>query len=207
MKLLALDISKRAPGWSVIDFVEGTELHLARWGVIPNEKHTLTYGPYPDCYRLAASDVATPLLALIEEHNPDVVVVEETNLGKNRYTQKLLEFIHLSFQQLVRLHYPDMKLVYISSSQWRSTMGIGLTSAQKYQNGKLSRAKKSAEAKGLKVDKKALGIAGRVTKKHAAVNFVNDKFHLGFKVKDNDIAESICLGLAYINNSPVCDGT
>jgi hypothetical protein len=54
--------------------------------------------------------------------------------------------------------------------------------------------------------KKKSGIRGKWNKKMLAVNYVNFMFKLDFKLKDNDIAESICLGLAFLKGAAICDG-
>jgi hypothetical protein len=38
---------------------------------------------------------------------------------------------------------------------------------------------------------------GKIGKKHLSVRYVNDIFGLDFKIKDNDIADSICLASSY----------
>jgi Holliday junction resolvasome RuvABC endonuclease subunit len=41
-------------------------------------------------------------------------------------------------------------------------------------------------------------VAGKIGVKNLSVNYVNEFYNLKFKKKDNDIADAICLGLAYI---------
>jgi hypothetical protein len=59
---------------------------------------------------------------------------------------------------------------------------------------------------GIKVDKKSLGIKGEVTPKHLAVAFVNENYGLNFIVKDNDIADAICMGTSYLKGVKLCNG-
>ena len=42
---------------------------------------------------------------------------------------------------------------------------------------------------------------GKVTFKHLSVQYVNKEFKLEFKLKDNDIADSICLGVATLKQN------
>lgn len=42
-------------------------------------------------------------------------------------------------------------------------------------------------------------VVGKVDFKALSVELVNNHFNLSFKKKDNDIADSICLGLAFFS--------
>ena len=64
-----------------------------------------------------------------------------------------------------------------------------------------------SKAKKTGVNKKDLGIKGKVTKKHLAVRRANDLFNLTLIQKDNDVADSLLLGTAYFLGAEVCDGT
>lgn len=205
MRVLALDISTHA-GFAVLDGEMGQKPRLECMGVVQNLETVLAQGPYPWCYVTAASKLSLQLWNLAFKYKPDVVVIEETNLGKNRYTQKLLEFIH--FDTLMQLHtlLDTLKVVYISSSGWRSNLGLSMSKDDKKNNARLSKAKRAAADTGTKLDKKALGVRGRVKQKHLAIRYVNENFGLSLKVKDNDIADAICLGTAYFNNASLCDG-
>ncbi len=204
IKILALDISSHA-GYAVVE-VEGEEKKLIGYGIVEKKAGVKEYGPYPWSYLEVANEVANALMDLVQEHNPDVVVIEETNLGKNRYAQKLLEFIHATFLELASNRLTHNQVVYISSSAWRSALGLQMTKEQKKANAKLAKAKKEAQASGAKLDKKALGVRGKVTKKHLAVEHANKVFDLKLKVKDNDIADAICLALAHLAGAEQCDG-
>lgn len=227
MKLLGLDISTKA-GWAVLDSVEGGPPALKASGLVEKtKKNVLEYGPYPGCYKLAARDISSQLLALIGTHKPDVVVIEETNQGKNRYTQKLLEFIHkdvidgwddgsASYEVEVPCHacpeqhkrdfYP--KLVYISTGIWKHALGLKKPKDAKKNDELLKQAKGMAAAGTMTLAqaKKKLGIKGKWNKKMLAVNLVNETFGLNFKLKNNDEAEAMCLVLAFLKGAPVCDG-
>jgi Holliday junction resolvasome RuvABC endonuclease subunit len=198
MKLLALDLSTKT-GWSLFD-----EGKLLLYGKVKLEDPILAYGPYPWCYTKAANEMATLVWEIVSKSEPNVVVIEETNLGKNRYAQKALEFIHCSVLRI--LSTTDYKLVYLSSSSWRKALELSLTKEDKKNNAKLSKAKASASATGTKLDKKTLGIRGRINKKHIALRYVNKHFNLKLKVKDNDTADAICLGEAYLRGAVPCDG-
>lgn len=204
MRVLALDVSSRS-GWALFDVEEGKPVSAPILkGLVELEENILTYGSgvYPDNYTAAAVEMARRLSLLAVGYTPDVVVIEETNLGKNRYSQKFLEFVHCCLIAQLR---PRFLVKYISSSSWRSALGIALSKEDKKNNGRLSKAKRKA-GEGGKVDKKALGVKGKIGKKHLSVRYVNETFGLSFKMKDNDIADAICLGAAYVAGAEICDG-
>ena len=196
-KVLALDISSSA-GFA---YFHG-ELREYGLTALPNIIHS--YGQYPWSFHHAAKDMAARLYERVVHFNPDVVVIEETNLARARYSQKFLEFTHAYLLELLKVK--GVTVIYVSSSSWRSTLGLVMSKEDKRNNAKLSRAEKKAREAGTKVDKKSLGIRGKVGKKHLAIRYVNDTYGLNLKVKDNDIADAICLGTAYILDAPHCDG-
>jgi Holliday junction resolvasome RuvABC endonuclease subunit len=77
---------------------------------------------------------------------------------------------------------------------------------QKKSNTKLSKAKRAAAESGTKLDKAALGIRGKVTKKHLAVKYVNDTYGLSLRMSENDAADAIGLATAYTQNAVPCTG-
>jgi hypothetical protein len=204
MIVLALDISTKT-GYAVLN----ENLDLISKGLVRLPKKINEYGPYPWCYYTAAKDMADSLMELFVFHKPDFVVIEETNGSRARYTQKILEFLHYAF--LSSFFAPDLpdrfsKIKYVNSSEWRKVLGMLLSKEDKKNNQLLNKAKRNAKNSGLDLDKSKLGIKGKVTKKHLSVRYVNGKFGLALKIKDNDIADAICLGTAYISGANVCDG-
>jgi hypothetical protein len=203
MKVMGLDISTK-PGWSFLE-----DDRLVSFGNYALEKTIHEYGEYPWNYALAANEMSWMLFNKVLEIGPDVVIIEETNLGKSRYAQKILEFTHHCL--LVKLRgwleeKPDRKAIYLSSSAWRQALGLQMSKEDKRNNAKLSKAKKIAAEHGVKLDKKALGVKGKINKKHLALRYVNETFELNLKVKDNDAADAICLAAAYFKGATPCDG-
>ena len=209
MRILSLDISS-STGWALME--EGPR--VVEYGNVSLPKLIKDYGSYPLSYSDAAHVVAFALLLLVRHHAPDVVVVEETNKARARYSQKFLEFTHAYFLDCLRdFQYPRDHVKYISTSTWRKTLGLRLTAEQKKDNARLSRAKSKVrgqdgrvDAKKLNVEKKKLGIRGKVTWKHVAVSYAAERFGVDFKQKDNDVADALCLGSAFFAGAPVCDG-
>lgn len=202
-KILALDISTSA-GWAFLD--EGQPKKLIDFGMIVNEDKISGYGTYPESYVGAAEAMAIRLLELVLRFNPDKIVIEETNKGRSRYTQKILEFIHCTLLILLRRDNHIQKVVYVNTSDWRKITGVELSKEDKKQNTKLSKAKSAAKKKNEKLDKKSLGIRGKITKKHLAIRVANDLYDLQLKPKDDDIADAICIGTAWCYGVKHCDG-
>lgn len=171
MKILGLDISSNT-GFSLLH--EGV---LIDYGLISTPSFI---NPLQDLkYYAMAEHQAENIGALILSHNPDYIIVEQTNLGRSRDSQKLLEFIHCLFLQMSQWISVSEKIIYVDTSQWRSTLGIKLSKEQRLHN------------KGVK-NKTA---RGKITPKHLAVEYVNNRFGKTFKLVDNDICDAICLSL------------
>jgi len=206
MKVLALDISTKA-GWAYLEKDDADSIFGSiklEFGSIKLDHPVIAFGEYPWSYDKASEAMAAMLFDLVLRFSPDVIVIEETNLGKSRWSQKVLEFIHKSL--LIHLRGVTAKVIYLSSSSWRQALGLTMTKEDKKNNAKLSKAKKLATEKGISVDKKTLGVRGKINKKHLALRYVNDKFGLSLKVKDNDAADAICLAAAFLAGATPCDG-
>lgn len=207
MRVLALDASTHA-GWALLEGEPGdTKPAILEHGLIENDRGILEFGRYPDCYVHAATSISVRLYNLVAQLRPDAVVIEETSLGKARYSQKILEFIHCTLVGFLMQGYRGT-VAYISSSSWRQALKISLSTEDRKNNAKLSRVKSDAKKKGVSIHeaKKKAGVKGKINKKHVAVRYVNDVYGLGFKVKDNDRADAICLGVAYFVGAPCADG-
>lgn len=193
MKLLALDLSTKS-GYAL--FEDGV---LTGFGVLTAKKKVAEFGKYPFNYVIAADWMANKINdELISKINPDVVVIEQTNSARNRFSQKILEFIHKSVLSL--LQNTNIKVYYISSSIWRRTLGLGATKEDKKNNSLINKAAKQGKSK------KELGLKGKITPKHRAIRFVNETYNKDFKMKDNDLVDAICLGEAFLRGATICNG-
>ena len=200
MRVLALDLSSKT-GWAFFD--EGV---LKDRGLVQLGQPILSFCEYPWCYLEAARAQAEKVFAVVTSTQPDQIVIEETNAGRNRYTQKFLEFLHCRLLQLLE----GRNVVYLSSGVWRYKLGLKLSGMDKKKNARLAEMKRIAKKNGEKLDlkkvKEELGIRGRKGKKHLAVEFANTTYGLQLKMKDNDIADAICLGAALLRGAETCDG-
>lgn len=196
MKLLCLDISSKT-GWALFERKDA-QFRLVKYGLIQITTPTYSKLSYPHSFLASSFEYLEAVLKLIRETDCDLIVCEETNKSRNRYSQKLLEFLHFSTLSAALVLHREIK--YISTSEWRSTLNLRLTKDDKTNNKMVSKAKKES------LSKKDLGVVGKITPKHLSVRYCNAEFNLQFKQKDNDIADAICLGAAYFKGVSFCNG-
>jgi len=131
MRTLGLDISTRT-GWA---FMAPFQV-LASGLLVSKVDGDFTSAEYPYNYLDMAQFQAKQILQLIEKLDPEVIIIEETNKGRNRYSQKQLEFIHFAVAEAIRHHIKDgiRKLVYIDTSKWRSLLEIEMSKEDRDRN-------------------------------------------------------------------------
>ena len=180
VRILSLDISSKT-GWAVHE-----DLNLMNYGVIRVEikdfnvnKDPNKHESYPYNLLDASNEMARLLAKLIADINPDEIVIENTVKGRNRHTQRLLEWLHKAMIEEIRGL--NRRFYYLDPSEWRRILEIRLSNQDKKNNRLVSSGKKR----------------GRITKKHLSVRAANDLYGLKLKIKDNDIADAICLGRAF----------
>ena len=194
LKVMGLDLSGKT-GWSLFD---GSG-KLLNSGSLKKTTPKDIKTPYPWNFKMAADAVADEIIELIKKHKPNVIVVEESNSSKARYSQKILEFIHKSFLDKI-VDFSFVRVYYINTISWRSSLGLAATKEDKKNNRLVNKAK--AEGK----TKKEVGLKGKITHKHRSVRFVNATFGLSLKMKDNDAADAICIAMAFIKGVDICEG-
>lgn len=210
VRVLALDMSSRL-GYAVYENGK-----LKDYGVSLADGEVLkSHGnqKYPWWLMQNVMAMKDKVRQLVEKYGPDHVVIEETNLGKQRYSQKFLEWLH--FNVVAYLHvmvttrgWPQT-VTYISSSVWRKTLGLRLSKEDRKNNQKVRKIKNdSAISKELKSQLlKDLGVRGKKTQKHLSCEYVKQKYGFELKVStENDIADAICLGDAYLAGASPCTG-
>jgi hypothetical protein len=180
MKILSLDISSKS-GWALHKDDQLLEYGLIRVEVKDfNVNKDVNKSPlYPYNLLDAANEMGQRLLDIVLKIEPDKIVIENTVKGKNRHTQRLLEWIHKEVTE--RLRSKNISFHYLDPSEWRSILEIRLTNEDKKNNRLVNSGKKR----------------GKVTKKHLSVRAANHLYSLNLKIKDNDIADAICLGRAF----------
>jgi hypothetical protein len=193
---VALDISTKT-GFAIF-----SDKSLINYGTIFQEKSPLQFGPYPIGFVLFAEKVSQDVLSLVQGSGAKEVVIEETNASRQNYSQKILEFIH--FAVVKALHSNDIKINYVRTGVWRQITDSNQSSEEKKLNAKISRIKKKTGKKIAKIDGK---VVGKKTRKHSSLRSFASHFGIELKRKEEDAAEAALLGLAFIRNAPVCDGT
>jgi archaellum biogenesis ATPase FlaH len=203
MRVLALDVSTKT-GFAILDGEPGLIPVIKSFGVLENEMKVRGFRgeKYPWDFMAAAKRIASSVEDLLVNEKFDYFVIEETNSGgrASRYSQKILEWLHFAILEV--LDRQDGQVIYINSAEWRRVVGARLTREDKALNAKVSRLKKSGDKEALH----ALGVRGKINKKHVALRYVNNSFKLDLKVKDNDIADAICEGVSFFLGAAHCDG-
>lgn len=197
MRILSLDISSQT-GFAF--FESSKHIDSGTIKMEETEISSIKSLPYPSSYIKRSERIADLLMEKVRAVSPETIVIEETNKGKARYTQKLLEFIHLQFLQKVTRELPQVRIVYLNTSQWRKTLNIKASKEDKKNNALVNKAKNGKQSK------KDLGVKGKITTKHLAIRFVNQTLGLDLKMKDNNTADAIALNLAYQMGASVVVG-
>lgn len=125
---------------------------------------------------MRAKTMANLIKEKCDQIKPDKIYVEQTNAGRFRMSQKELEFIHFAFLDAVMKDYGE-RVVYVDTSGWRSELQIKLNKNQRLHNKKV----RQRQARG------------KITTKHLSVWWVNQRYGLKLKIKDNDVADAICV--------------
>jgi Holliday junction resolvasome RuvABC endonuclease subunit len=138
-----------------------------------------------------AEIVADYVKTLLTQYQVDVIAIEQTNGSRNRTTQKFLEFIHFAVLATIdRECCRSNKVVYVDSSKWRSICGQYMNKDQCKHNQKVR------DKKAIPMELCGIKASGKITKKHLSVAWVNQKFGLHLKLKDNDAADAISMAYA-----------
>jgi hypothetical protein len=189
-RVLSLDASTKT-GWALF-----VDRELLKSGALPKvkvEDFNVNKDPqkspkYPWNIMDAAEAMSRLMADLVAEHKPDYVVIENTNKGKNRNTQRLLEWIHYVWVRNMR-HLPIV-LKYMDTSEWRSLVGLWMTK----EDTKRNREVKAGKTKDPETGKRR----GKLNKKHLAVRMTNELYGKKLKLKDNDEADAILMGRAFL---------
>ncbi len=181
MRILAIDLST-STGWSFYNegkYIESgllPKVYVEDFNVNDHPNHSPLY-PY-NIIR-AAKTVGHQVAELLAKFHPERVVIENVVHGRNRHTNRVLDWCHYVFIEEVK---GDIPMTYMDPSHWRSVLELRLNKDQKKNNRDVSAGKKR----------------GRINRKHLAINYVNERFGLKLKMKENDVADAIGLGAAYV---------
>ena len=150
-RILSLDVSSKT-GYAVLDIDEDEDktllgMQLFDYGLVRMPTPLDEAGIYPWNYLAASKEMGVELCKLVAKYDPRVVVVEEVNKARARYSQKLLEFLHsalLNNLSNITNGVQTPAVFYLSTSEWRSRLEIRLSKEDKKNNGKLNKAKRNA---------------------------------------------------------------
>ena len=128
------------------------------------------------------AELSALVIDSVRKIQPDLVIIEQTNLSFNsRYSQKALEWLHYAVIYAL-IQDSESQFDYISSSEWRSFVGVKMTKEQRLHNKEVKSKKKR----------------GKITMKHLVVAEVNRIYDKQFKLKDNDVCDAILMGTSYL---------
>lgn len=186
MKVMSLDLSSKS-GWAILNDGKLEDRGLIRVSIrdFSVMNHPEQSPEYPKNILDAANEMGSLIEQLIKDKKPDHVVLENTCKGRNRSTQRILEWIHKAV--LDRFILNGWEINYLDVSEWRRILNIRMSKEDKKNNYNINKGKK-----------KTLGLKGKVTSKHLSVRFVNEQHNLDLLVSENDQADAICLGMAFI---------
>ena len=148
MRILSLDISTHT-GWSVFDNERLIEYGKYNIHVSGYKAEIKSYKDYPASYPKnfidAANSQENKVNELLKLYNPDAVVIEETNKSRQRFSQKILEWMHFTVVSL--LLSKNQKFGYITTTCWRKQTNCYMKDWPEYKkwNYKVSQAKKTAK--------------------------------------------------------------
>ena len=176
--ILALDLSVQSTGYCFMDL---TGQVLETGTILPAKYKNHTKDKYPKKTIINIQSAVSQISELVSQYSQDYelsdIVIEEINPGKKgTVTTKILSWVQGLL--LAELGF-DYNYHFITSSQWRSALKLKFSAEDKTFNR--IAAKKD-----------------RITFKHLAISFVNSRYKVDFKFEDNDTAEAICIGLAYL---------
>lgn len=195
MTLLALDLSTKNTGWALY---KGKK--LVNYGYISPKVPGLYKMKYPISGLYKILSVSYDVRELILEKNPDIILFEEVNKGKNRISQKSLDALHYFILEEIRQHAEEMlkNVKYIDSGGrkgWRPILGLALTDEDKEYNKELRTTYKGQKR-----------VIERLKRgwKDISTRYVNGLYGLNLDHRereyDGDIADAICVAEGYLKS-------
>jgi len=203
-KYISLDISTNT-GYAIFDNTKLLDYGVFTRKVKEYKADVKNYKDLPEIYPdnfLETADVITAeCMKLITNNQIDLVIIEHPENGKQRFSQRLLEWTHLT---LVRaLKDAQVPFKYILVSDWRGHVKCYLKYWPEHQtwNKEVRKAKAKAipTEKGTKVPKIEGKRVSATNQKKLSILIANQ--HYLINVKDNNIADAINTGRAYIEMS------
>jgi len=194
MRYIGLDISTNT-GYAIFEKDE-----LINYGVftrkVENYKADVkTYKDFPESYPqnfiVTCEEITQQCIRIIQEHNVDMVIIEHPEKGKQRLSQRLLEWTHLILvKELIKNNIP---FKYILVSDWRSAVKCYIKYWPDHQewNKQVKGAKKKAipTKTGMLVPKIDGKRVSAINQKKLSIIIANRDYSIN--IKDNNIADAI----------------
>lgn len=199
MKFLSLDLSTNS-GYAVFENEKLEAYGLVSYKAKNYKADVKKYSDLPEEYPYNFIDVADKFGAmaveLYQKHGCERVVIEHTEKGKQRLSQRLLEWINLAVvQAFTRI---EVKVDYLLVSDWRSYCKCYLKywPEARVWNAKIVKLKKVAvpTKSGAKIAKIDGKIVTKINQKKLSIILANDFYSLS--IKDDNIADAINIGRA-----------
>lgn len=193
--VLGLDLSTTSTGFALLDI---DTKNILKYGLIQPKVKGLSKLKYPRAAMARILDLAEKISDLVKAYNPDQLIIEEVNRGKNRISQKSLDALHFFVLHYIDRHSPHLvdNLFYYDSDGrvgWRKHLDLTLTDEDKAHNAHIKTFKSSR-----KVGKKK----PKITKKHLAMRYVQSVYNLTLdideKVEYEDINDAIAMTNSYL---------
>jgi len=153
---------------------------------------------YPDNFLVTAQKIASKCLEIIRENGITKVIIEHPEAGKQRLSQRLIEWTHYALALALKEASIDFR--YLLVHDWRLQVGCYLKLWPEYQkwNQKIRAAKKKAiptksGAICAKIDGKRVAA---INQKKLSIIIANEKY--GLAIKDDNIADAINIGRATV---------
>ncbi len=198
VRYLSLDISTNT-GWAVFEDDQLLEYDVFVKKVLGYKADIKSYQDlpfnYPDNIINTADLIASDSLSLVLKHDCEYVVIEHPEIGKQRISQRLLEWTQICVYKTLSSH---AKVKYLLVADWRKQTKCYLKHWPDFQKwNKIVKAAKKI-AKPTKTGRKLAKIDGKVVskmdQKKLSIFIANQ--HYGLNIKNDNIADAINLGRA-----------
>jgi len=205
--LLSLDLSTTSTGYAVFDLSKPTlKEALIECGAFKPSVPGITKLTYPKGALKKCQDLARIIMDIIIKVQPDKIVIEEINSGKNRLGQKVLDGLHFILLDRIEAQIPIIQFMDSDGNTgWRSKACLKLILSKNDKTTNTRRRKRNKEARAA-AKKNGKRIANGIllpiiTKKHKAAEFVNSLYGTTLDVdmtsNHADIGDAIGLGTAF----------
>lgn len=100
-------------------------------------------------------------------------------------------------------HKQKLHLEFCKKYEWEMKLKIDQALGKRIKNqiakeySDIIESEVNAEMRKFRV-KRESKVVGKINPKHLSINYVNEKFKMNFKTKDNDISDAFCIGTAFI---------